>query len=68
MLVTPHEVFPLTIASFPVELAIVAVPLAQINAICPIFLVVPPVIIAMVSVVISPFVIAIVGLDSQRKQ
>jgi hypothetical protein len=68
MFVTPPEVFRLTSSVLPVELAIVAVLLSQIDAIGLVFLVVPSVVIAMVSVVVPPIVMVIVGIESYRNE
>jgi hypothetical protein len=68
MFMTPPEIFRLTRSVLPVELAIVAVLLAQIDAIGLVFLVVPRVVIFMVSVVVPAIVMVVVGLESHGQK
>jgi hypothetical protein len=66
MSMTPPEVFHLTISSLPVELAIGAVLLHQIDAIGTIFLIVPRMVISPVPVVVPSVVI--VSLESHGNE
>jgi hypothetical protein len=65
MLVTPPEVFPLLVCFRSIELTIVPVLLAQVNAVSTIFLAVPSMIVAAIPIVI-PFLMMIVSPYSER--
>jgi hypothetical protein len=68
MFVTPPEVFSLAIPLLPVELTVIAVSFSQIYSVRAVFLVVPSMIIAMIPVVVPPFIMVIVSGESHRNE
>ncbi len=67
MYVAPPEVFPLLVTPHSVEFKVFAVLLLKINAVGTIFVAVPLMIVAAVSIVVAPLVVvSVIGSRSER--